>query len=265
LIVDTGPLFCRLLRTLEIETVCDVGSMDGSDALRFRRVLANAAILAVEPNPRNYELMAADERLRQRNIRILPLAAAERASLADFFVIDADYSPGNHSGWRGMSSLHRRSDQSPLAAIVQVRTSRLDELLASESLNTAPIALWIDAEGMAFEVLAGAADVFERTRLIHVEVETVPCIGATQRLFSDVASLLRGAGFIMLASDQPPTVPQFNALFVRSEDLRAKAAEMRWHVARGRLYRGAKRAVRPFIPPRLRRFLSRRLEAACGP
>ena len=40
LILDTRRLFCRLLRTLEIETVCDVGSMDGSDALRFRRVLA---------------------------------------------------------------------------------------------------------------------------------------------------------------------------------------------------------------------------------
>jgi FkbM family methyltransferase len=264
LIADTGPLFRRLLRSLEIETVCDVGSMDGADALRFRRVLPNAAVVALEPNPKNFALMTADERLRENGIRVLPLAASDRASTADFFLVDADYSPASRSGWRGMSSLHRRADKSVLADIVRVRTSRLDELLASESLDVAPIALWIDAEGMAFEVIAGAAGILTRTRLIHVEVETVPCIGTAQRLFPDVERVLCERGFVRLATDQPTTAPQFNALFIRTEHLRAKAAAIRWQVARGRLYRGVRRAVRPFVPLRLRQLLVRRLATAYG-
>jgi FkbM family methyltransferase len=90
LIVNTRRLFCRLLRTFDIATVCDVGSMDGSDALLFRRVLPRAAILALEPNPGNFALMAADTRLERAGIRVSPAAASDRGSLAPFFVIAAD-------------------------------------------------------------------------------------------------------------------------------------------------------------------------------
>jgi hypothetical protein len=71
LIADTRRLFARLLRTLEIATVCDIGSMDGSDALRFRRRLPDATVLALEPNPSNFELVATDDGLRRGSIRDL--------------------------------------------------------------------------------------------------------------------------------------------------------------------------------------------------
>ena len=160
--------------------------MDGSDALRFRRMLPNAAILALEPNPRNFELMAADDQLRRAEIRVLPVAASDCASTAPFFVVEADYSPDGQRARRGMSSLHERADASLLAEIVQVATVRLDELLAAESLADRPIALWIDTEGMAFEVIRGAAAVTSAIRLLHVEVETRAVIGPSQRLFADV-------------------------------------------------------------------------------
>lgn len=259
MIFDTRRLFCRLLRTFDIATVCDVGSMDGSDALRFRRALPAADIIALEPNPRNLLLMQADERLRRQRIRILPIAASDRASTADFFIVDADYSRAGPPASRGMSSLHRRSNPSRLAEIVQVRTARLDELLVDASLGAKKIALWVDTEGMAFEALSGAAGVLARTLLIHVEVETAPCIGASQRLWPDVDRMLRNAGFVLLATDWPATSTQFNALFVRAESLSAKAAEIRWHLTRGRLYRDVKRAVCPLVPVRLRRFLENRL------
>jgi FkbM family methyltransferase len=263
LIVDTRRLFCRLLRTFDATTVCDVGSMDGSDALRFRRALPNAAVLALEPNPRNFALMEADERLLGEGIRLMPVAASDRTATADFFVVAADYS--SPTAWRGMSSLHRRSDASVLAEVVRVRTVRLDELLVGEAPDAGPIALWVDTEGMAFEALSGAAGVLQRTCLIHVEVETVPCIGASQRLLPDVDRILRDAGFVLLATDWPTTSLQLNALFVRAQLLSDRAAAIRWHLARGRLYRGMKGALRPFVPAPLRRALIRRLAALRTP
>jgi FkbM family methyltransferase len=261
LIVDTRRLFCRLLRVFDVATVCDVGSMDGADALRFRRELPAGAILALEPNPRNFALMAADEQLRRHGIRVFPVAASDRASTAEFFVVHADYSPGSHPAWRGMSSLHRRADSALLAETVQVSTVRLDELLVRESLSAAPIALWVDTEGMAYEVLLGATGLLARTVLIHVEVETVACIGVGQRLLPDVERILHDAGFVLLATDWPATSPQLNELFVRADVLRAKGAQVGWHLAKARLSRGARRAVRSLIPLPLRRLLVRRLAA----
>src|SRR6185295_12354285 len=160
--------------------------MDGSDALVFRRMLPRARILALEANPWNLALMEADDDLRRGSIRILPLAASDRDSEAAFFVVRADYRVGRDRLRRGMSSLHKRADESLLAEVLPVRTVRLDNLLAAESLVDRPVALWIDAEGMAFEVICGAAGSLRFTRMLHVEVENEPIIGTDQKLFADV-------------------------------------------------------------------------------
>ncbi|HEY8520470.1 MAG TPA: FkbM family methyltransferase [Gammaproteobacteria bacterium] len=255
MIVDTRALFVRLLRTLEIATVCDVGSMDGTDALRFRRVLPRAAILALEPNPRNVALMRADGRLARRSIRVLPFAASDRDAEAPLFVVDADYAPGRDRFRRGMSSLHRRADGARIVDVVTVRTVRLDALLRAESLMSGPIALWIDTEGMAFEAIAGAAGILGSTAMLHVEAETQRCIGPEQRLLDDVERLLGEAGFRLLATDQPRRALQLNALFLRADSLAAHEAEIRRLAARARARRGVKRAIGGLLPRRLRHLV----------
>ncbi|HEX6998502.1 MAG TPA: FkbM family methyltransferase [Gammaproteobacteria bacterium] len=254
MILDTRALFLRLLRTLEIATVCDVGSMDGADALRFRRALPRAAILALEPNPRNVALMQADDGLARHAIAILPFAAADRDGEAPLFVVDADYAPGRDRFRRGMSSLHRR-DGTQVADVVAVRTVRLDGLLRAQSLTSGPIALWIDTEGMAFEAVAGAAGILGATAMLHVEVETQRCISPEQKLLEDVERLLGEAGFRLLATDQPRDALQLNALFLRAESLAAKGPEIRRHAARARARRGMKRAVQGLLPRRLRHLV----------
>ncbi len=261
MIVNTRRLFLRLLRTFEIDTVCDVGSMDGSDALRFRRMLPGAEIIALEPNPRNFELMEADTRLQRHHIRVLPLAASDRESNAQFFVVRAEYSPSGNPALRGMSSMHRRTDGSPLAEVIGVHTIRLDSLLGAGGGAGGRLALWIDTEGMAFETISGAFGVLARTQMLHVEVETVPCIGAEQRLLADVERILIERGFSLVATDQPRTSIQLNALFVRADLLPAKAALMRWHLRNARLRRHVVRATLPLLPMRLRRFLYRHVNA----
>jgi len=260
LIVDTRHLFVKLLRTFEVDTVCDVGSMDGSDALRFRRALPSAEVIAFEPNPRNVALMQADRRLARERIRILPVAAGDHDADAPFFVVRADYARGRDLARRGMSSLHKRADSSLIADVVQVRMTRLDEVLAGANVS-ARIALWIDTEGMAYEAIAGASGVLGRTLLLHVEVETVPCIGPDQRSLADVERLLVEAGFALVATDLPVTSMQLNALFVRAELLATRAAEVRWRLANEQLRRRVKSAVRPFLPLRVRRYLARRANA----
>ena len=259
MIVDTRRLFLKLLRTLPIDTVCDVGSLDGSDALRFRRVLPTAEVIAFEPNPRNFELMAADERLPRHGIRILPFAVSDRDAEAPFFVVGARYVRNLDVQRRGISSLHRRPDSSLIAEVVQVRTVRLDDVLAKDS-SASRIALWIDTEGKGCEAIAGAAHVLDRTQLLHVEAETVQYFGAEHKLLPDIERIL-DADFALLATDHPREWSQLNALFVRKDSLRAHAAEIRSHLANEQLRHRVKAAVRPLLPRRLRRFLSRHTHA----
>ncbi len=90
------------------------------------------------------------------------------------------------------------------------------------------LALWIDTEGKAYEVIEGATGVGQRVHLLHVEVETSPCIGSDQKLYPDVKALLDTLGFTELATDVADTGAQFNALFVR-RDLRV-GTRLRMHV-----------------------------------
>jgi len=213
MIANTRRLFSWLLRPLRIDVVCDVGALDGVDALRFRATLPSALIYAFEPNPENYKRMAADQALRERGIHALPFAVSDVDGEADFFLVSADYSCANDA--RGMSSLYRRTDPFAPVAIAQVETVRLDSFLMRETAAHARVALWIDTEGAAYEVIAGMDGALRQIQLLHVEVETAPLIGEEQRLYPDVKSLLHKMGFRELATDRGRGRPQFNVIYVR--------------------------------------------------
>ena len=257
MIVNTRRLFARLLPLLEINAVCDVGSMNGSDALMCRDVLSRARIYAFEPNPGNFCLMQGDPALRERAIELVPFAATNYDGEAEFFVVKADYSRPNHR--RGMSSLYRRSDGSELAAVVPVKTTRLDTFLAGRTTPDMRLAMWIDTEGKAYEVIEGAVGIAQHVHLLHVEVETVPLIGTDQKLYADVKALLGTKGFIVLATSRADSKSQFNALFVRRDLPAGTRRRMHSMLALAALHRLAANAIRNVCPAcarRLRAWLS---------
>jgi FkbM family methyltransferase len=252
-ILSTPRLFADLLRPLRVDVVCDVGSLNGADALRFRRALPQAAILAFEANPHNFRAMSSTPALRRAQIALLPCAAAAHDGEAEFYVVPV---AGPESlARRGMSSLYQRDEADKRGVAVTVATRRLDAVLTERAHDTGTIALWIDAEGAAFEVLQGALGVLARVRLVHVEVETTPCIGAAQKLYPEVAAFLEAQGFVEVASDSPHSHRQFNVLFVRRampSGMRAAEWRHKWHL---QLRRWLFAGVLALCPPRMRRHL----------
>lgn len=213
--MDTRLLFLKLLKTLEVDVVCDVGSMDGTDALRFRRTLDTADIIALEPNPANVIGMQADVALAQAGIEVVPAAAADFDGDAPFYLVPAPSGPEERS-LRGMSSLLKRTEPRYAGTCIRTRVLRLDSLLQSRAPHRR-LAFWIDSEGAAFEALTGAAGIARWLQLVHVEVESVPCIGADQRLYADVGALLQTWGFAEIATNANDDAPQFDAVFVRRD------------------------------------------------
>jgi FkbM family methyltransferase len=257
MVVNTRRLFTRLLPALKITAVCDVGSMNGADALIFRDAVPDSSVYAFEPNPENLRLMQANPIFQERDIRMVPLAASNFDGEAEFFVVSADYTVRDDR--RGMSSLYRRSDGSELAAVVRVKTTRLDTFLADKASLDVRLALWIDTEGKAYEVIEGATGLAAKIHLLHVEVETTNCIGSNQKLYPDVKALIESLGFIQLATDQPTGDIQFNALFIRSDLAAGMRFKVRAWLARARLRRLAANTLRKVCPALAYRYRDRQI------
>lgn len=225
MILNTKRLFLGLLSTLEIDVVCDVGSLDGAEALLFHRIRPRAHIWAFEAHPQRFQAMQKDPALAAAGIETAPLALSNFDGEARFFLVDAP--DGTDVRVAGMSSLFERTGQFTPAGVISVAARRLDTYLSTRLMREAQVALWIDAEGKGYEVLEGATGIASRVRLVHVEVESSPCINAQQRLYPEVQQLLRALGFLELGTDGFPTQPQFNALFVRHDLPRSMSRRVR--------------------------------------
>ena len=68
--VVTPILFQLLLRYERPDLVFDIGSMDGSEALRFRKDLPNTRIIAFEANPNNVDIMFKNNTLKENRIEV---------------------------------------------------------------------------------------------------------------------------------------------------------------------------------------------------
>ena len=252
MIVNTRRLFLRLLPRLQISTICDVGSMYGVDALAFRDVVPDASVYAFEANPHNFSLMHANPAFPERNIQVLPLAASNYDGEAEFFLVEADYRHANER--RGMSSLYTRTGELASSAHVRVTTTRLDTFLAARCAADGRLALWIDAEGAAYEVIEGCTGLARQIQLLHVEVEATACIAQDQKLYPQVKALLARLGFAELATDRVPGRPQFNALFVRSGLPRRLRRRVHASLLRARLRHLIAYGLRATCPACVRRY-----------
>ena len=128
----------------------DVGANIGNHSLYFAEHYAN--VVALEPNPRLFELLEFNARLR-RNIRPLNIGASDISK-----EMSLSYDSAN---WGGGQLWSQQPDASR-AFTVPVNVQKLDDL---PELADHPIGLLkIDVEGHEIRVLKGAATLIARSR-----------------------------------------------------------------------------------------------------
>jgi len=185
-VLKTKYAFHALLWLLEPDVVLDVGSMDGSDSKRFRKLLPGADIVAFEGNPYNHRAMLEDREIERKRIRVVNSLVCETEGTGSFFV-QRPAADGGHFN-RGTSSRTRRDEAGGVAEEVLVDAVRIDSFLAREYPRSSSVALWVDVEGHAYSVLEGMSGAKHRVKLVHVEVETSE-IWPGQRIEADVLRL----------------------------------------------------------------------------
>ena len=85
-ILKTKYLFLNLLRMFRPGLILDVGSMDGSDSMRFRRMSPQSKIIAFEANPYNYAKMQSNPHLAQMNIEVRNRLVSSKAEKGKFYI-----------------------------------------------------------------------------------------------------------------------------------------------------------------------------------
>lgn len=210
LLIYPEYLFYFLLKKYSPDIVCDIGSRDGRESLKFRSILSKSEIIAFEANPSNYAMMIKDDRLINNSVKIINQAVSDKDGTIDFYKIDTD------EAWKsGASSIFARSDDSDNEKI-QVPVTRLDDYFSSLAGNKT-ISMWIDVEGAAFQVINGATDTLKNTMFAHVEVET-DYIWKDQKLKKDVDELMNKCGLVEVVRPwNSNRKKQFDVLYMKRD------------------------------------------------
>jgi FkbM family methyltransferase len=199
-ILKTKYLFYNLLRFLKPKLILDVGSMDGSDSLRFRQMSANSRIIAIEASPSNYKKMILDSRLEKSEIEVANYLIASQEKRLAFHITHDSYSADTQKSInRGSSSLLEPIDKSAVVEIIELDAIRLDKFITMNGGQSNDLALWIDVEGAGFDVLESIGDLKKNISLLHIEAEITPkWVG--QKLKSDLAELASRFNMVLLAT-----------------------------------------------------------------
>lgn len=203
-ILKTKYLFFNLLRFLKPKLILDVGSMDGSDSLRFRQMSADSRIIAIEASPYNYKKMALDSRLQKSKIEVANnLIASNEKRLAFHITHDPDSTDTKEAINRGSSSLLEPLDKSTVVESIELDAIRLDKFITMIGGQTDDLALWIDVEGAGFDVLESIGELKKNISLLHIEAEITPkWVG--QKLKSDLVELASRFNLVLLATTKNP-------------------------------------------------------------
>lgn len=246
-LVSSEYLFRLLARRFRVDLVCDVGAFDCMHSKRFHA--AGFRVVALEADPRNFAALASDSTLRDAGIDVLHIAATNYDGEARLHAVKAP--EGSEIEWFGaISSLRERASEYPCdGESVTVPSIRLDTLIERLRPTPARVALWIDVEGCAYEVIEGLRRVAGLVSVVHVEVEA-HAFWDGQHLWQDVVELMGQLGFAAIA--RRPGDTQFDVVFVATRRRQLVSWDVRkaWIRHRiGRVYRWFRSILRS-EPPR---------------
>lgn len=216
--------FLHLFPVLQPTVFCDIGAHDGSMSLAVREHAPQCEVHAFEANPRIHARHA--PALVARGVHWHNLAVSDHGGSVSLFaprtlsrayvdgrIVDAHIVEGEDTG---KTSLLRRNEAATYDTH-EVAATTLDEFFRdrARAVLERKFFLWIDVEGAADKVLAGAASVLEETLAIFVEVENEE-FWTNQKRCDEITSLLYSRNFLPVARDREYDDKQFNMLFVNA-------------------------------------------------
>lgn len=162
----------------DINVIMDIGSMDGGDAVFFKKYFDHALVYSIEGLPENYD----------KFIKNLDDVIGIKSVMANYDGT-CKYHQKNINGIHGIYD----RGQSYGNKIIDLECVRLDTLCKIYNIKQ-PDMIKIDVEGATFDVLEGCGDLINNIKIMHIETETYPFF-RNQRLHDEVCEWLSNKNF----------------------------------------------------------------------
>jgi len=198
---DLVDEFFKKIQQSHLSHFFEIGCFSAEFSKRLSKK-SDCKITAFEANPYNYKRFK--DSIEAAGINFIHSAISNVNDSLTFKIQNGKEEAGNNS------LLKRETLPKKGYTEVSVKCSKLDEYY-SDDIKSA--ALWIDAEGVGYEVLEGAQSILEKTKYVFIEVEEIR-YWKNQKLDSDIISFMRSKGFEPIARDREYK-HQYNIIFER--------------------------------------------------
>lgn len=198
-------IFFEMIAQSNINCFIEAGAYDGQTSSKINNI-KNCEVFAFEANPYNFNNFKSN--FLNTNINYLNFAVSDEEKELTFFIqttVDGQLVPNIKKN----NSLKIKTNKNITYEEHQVQCVSIDSFFKE---TTKDFALWIDVEGLAYEVLLGANKILKNTSFLKIEVEQKE-IWKEQNTVEDVVNLMDTCGFVPLIRDFEYTT-QYNIIFV---------------------------------------------------
>jgi len=197
--------FVNLQLKIQPTHVVEVGAREASFSLQMRSLLPGSKIHAFEANSHVYREFY--DAITSKDISYHNVGISNNSGVGIFLLDDSkDKIDGSHS-------FLGKSNKVESYSHLEITLSTLDKALGQEIHDESNFCLWIDAEGLGYQVLEGARSVLERTQSIFIEVEHKK-FWENQTLAPQIIELLETYDFHLVARDMEYFPVQENYIFI---------------------------------------------------
>jgi FkbM family methyltransferase len=167
------------------DIVVDIGAHIGLyTVISSKRVGSNGKVVAIEPDPSNFEMLNRNIKLNQLT-NVLPLNYAVYSKETKVKLYLPEEKSG-HTIYNTMMVLDRAKANEKF---VEVNANTLDNLLQENGIEQQLNWIKIDVEGAEFEVLKGSADILSNSKDIALLIE-VHNLGGRTNLYRHIVEFL---------------------------------------------------------------------------
>lgn len=202
--LDIAEELSVIFKGQKVNTVFDIGSCEGEDAIRYGRFFKGAMVYAFEPRPDNLEIIRKNLRTfkAEEFVKVEGIALSDEKGSFDFYLSSGqpdhategwDYGNKSSSLLPPSQSMEQHTAWLKFNEKIIIPTDRMDQFCRERSITNVDF-MHIDVQGAELKVLQGAGDLLQKTRAIWMEVEAVELYKG-QPLKSDVEQFMKTHNF----------------------------------------------------------------------
>ena len=198
--------FFKTLETLGLNSLIECGANEASASMMANKIGIEA--LAIEANPHTYKKITPPSNYKFTKLNF---GLGDKTGLLKFYMPTKNHTAG---------SATFKPKKGVDYHISKVPVKKLDEILEHTKYIDRSFALWINVEGMQYEVLSGAQNTLmsKNCKMIKIEVEDLEIFEGQKWLSRDVIRYLEKFNFELMYRDFEYE-NQYNLFFLRRDML----------------------------------------------